>query len=96
MTKVKQRKGWRMRCDVGKRGNGWRMSYDGGEATESLENEQSSYVTGFSLTSPGEPPMVYVHFLEALVSLISTLTVFFMIDGDLLSWRIRKSLSDQR
>ena len=36
------------------------MSCDVGEVTESLENEQSSYVTGFSLTSPGELPMVHV------------------------------------
>ena len=33
-----------MRCDVG-------------EVAERLENEQSSYVTDSSLTSPGEPPM---------------------------------------
>ena len=31
------------------------MSYDVGEVTESF-----SYVTGFSLTSPGEPPMISV------------------------------------
>ena len=42
-----------------KRGKGWRRSCDVGEATESLENElfRFSYVIGFSLTSPGEPPM---------------------------------------
>ena len=35
------------------------MSCDVVEAMESLENElfRFSYVTGFSLTSPGEPPM---------------------------------------
>ena len=64
MTEVKQRKSWRMSCDVG-------------EVTEMLKNElcfpsvalrtsqlilqpfiRFSYVTGSSLTSPGEPPMV--------------------------------------
>ena len=35
------------------------MSCDVGEVTERLENEQSfSYITGPSLTSLGEPPMV--------------------------------------
>ena len=51
-------------CDVVKQRKGWRMSYDVGEVSERLENElilqpifRFSYVTGFSLTSPGEPPM---------------------------------------
>ena len=39
MTYVKQRKGWRMRCDVGKATDGFRMSCDVGEVTERLENE---------------------------------------------------------
>ena len=53
MTWVKQRKGWRINCDVGKateglenelvtqekRKKGWRMNCDVGEATEGLENE---------------------------------------------------------
>ena len=58
------------------------MSFDVGEVTERLENEQSanasvaspmsqlilppifrfSYVTGSSLTSPGEPPML-IHYV---------------------------------
>ena len=39
MTYVKQRKGWRMSCDVGQATEGWRMSCDVGEVTERLENE---------------------------------------------------------
>ena len=51
----KQKKGWRMNCDVGeaseglenellvqvKKWKGWRMSCDVGEATEGLENEHT-------------------------------------------------------
>ena len=37
---MKQRKGWRMSCDVGKATEVWRMSCDVGEVTERLENEQ--------------------------------------------------------
>ena len=41
MTYAKQRKGWRMNCDVGKTdGMGWRMICDVGEVKERLENEQ--------------------------------------------------------
>ena len=38
-----------MSCDVGKVTEGWKMSYDVGEVTESLENEQSS---NLSVTLP--------------------------------------------
>ena len=38
MTYVKQRKGCRMSCDVGKAAEGWRMSYDVAEAMKVLEN----------------------------------------------------------
>ena len=55
MTYVKQRKGWRMRCNVG-------------EVTERLENElcffRFSYVTSSSLNSPGEPPMAMRRYLS--------------------------------
>ena len=50
---MKERKGWRMSCDVGKTtewlGN---ESFDVGEVTERLKNEQGS-----SLILPDEPPM---------------------------------------
>ena len=39
MTQVKQWKGWRMSCGVGKASKGWRISCDVGEVTELLENE---------------------------------------------------------
>ena len=39
MTWVKQRKGWRMSCDVGKATEGLEKSCDVGELTEMLENE---------------------------------------------------------
>ena len=39
MTYVKQRKGWRMSCDVGKATKGLENICDVGEATERLENE---------------------------------------------------------
>ena len=36
----KQKKGWRMNCDVEmKQRKGWRISCDVGKATEGLENE---------------------------------------------------------
>ena len=35
----KQKKGWRMSCDIGEQWKGWRMSCDVGKATEGLENE---------------------------------------------------------
>ena len=42
MTWVKQQKGWRMSCDVGKALEGLENDCDVGEVTERLENEQSS------------------------------------------------------
>ena len=45
------------------------MSCDVGEATESLENEQSS-CTGSSLTSPGEPPMFVIVNATLMYSII--------------------------
>ena len=36
---MKQRKGWKMSCNVGKGRKGWRMSCDVGEVTARLENE---------------------------------------------------------
>ena len=44
-----------------KRGKGWKMSCDVGKAREGLILQpffRFSYITGFSLMSPGEPPMV--------------------------------------
>ena len=52
---MKQRKGYRMNCDVGKAAEGLRMSRDIGEAMYGLENAPSR-------TSPGEPPMhIYIY-----------------------------------
>ena len=39
MTYVKQRKGWRMKCEVPEATKGLRMGCDVGEATEGFENE---------------------------------------------------------
>ena len=39
VTYEKQKKGWRMKCDVGEAKKGWRMSCDIGKAMEELENE---------------------------------------------------------
>ena len=35
----KQKKDWRMNCDVGEATDGWRMSYDISKAMEGLENQ---------------------------------------------------------
>ena len=39
MTYVKQKKGWRMSCDIGEAKEGLGMSCDVGKETEGLENE---------------------------------------------------------
>ena len=53
---------WRMSCDVGKATEGWRMSFRC--FTYVTDHSPTllcfSYVTGSSLTSPGEPPMVFI------------------------------------
>ena len=72
VTEVKQRKGWRIRCDVGKATEGlenelwrrwsdkaWRMSTSPTSQIILKPFFRFSYVTESSLTSPGEPPMVW-------------------------------------
>ena len=39
VTQEKQKKGWRMSCNVGKQQKDWKMSCDVGKTTEGLKNE---------------------------------------------------------